>query len=378
MIKVFPRLLALICSAFLPSIGLAFDSSVWLSNLKSEVIRLGINERSYLHSVGRMRNSIMRSEDLFFVSAIDLEELDIRFLANGEVQVSKQLIQPYSRSPGSLTKNFNTGTESGCSSFIGKPPRVSLVVEESPIGGRTLTSRERNLKHHVSSLVKQRLSDTDLVKWSPENSNVSHYENLVRGNAWSQPRYRVSANVNYESTARGKISLVSANNPRTGFREPSNNSHISVNVELTEHGIPLETLKETVSLGQILPVSSLNIGANFNKSSRTELNNLVLRLNEFVADLTCYIHHSNLVVFTDGKLILDAGFDAGFYEGDELLMLPKESYLKKRGLLPGVDRLAIARIIKIDKYKSELEIQEGNVQIENGVEFSVRPLLDLI
>tara|TARA_B100001094_G_C17562116_1_gene498804 strand:- start:164 stop:415 length:252 start_codon:yes stop_codon:yes gene_type:complete len=83
-------------------------------------------------------------------------------------------------------------------------------------------------------------------------------------------------------------------------------------------------------------------------------------------------------VFTDGKLILDAGFDAGFYEGDELLMLPKESYLKKRGLLPGVDRLAIARIIKIDKYKSELEIQEGNVQIENGVEFSVRPLLDLI
>ena len=98
----------------------------------------------------------------------------------------------------------------------------------------------------------------------------------------------------------------------------------------------------------------------------------------FIEDLNCHLEHSNSVVFRDGKLTLEAGIDAGYFEGDELLMLPKTSYLTKRGLLSAVDVLAIARIIKIDKNQSELEIREGDVQLENGVEFSVRPLLDLI
>ena len=98
----------------------------------------------------------------------------------------------------------------------------------------------------------------------------------------------------------------------------------------------------------------------------------------FLDNLNCHLEHSNSVVFKDGKLTLAAGIDAGYYEGDELLLLPKASYFKKRGLLSAVDLLAIARIIKIDKNRAELEIREGDVQLENGVEFSVKPLLDLI
>ena len=94
MIKVFPQLLALLSLVSIPDLVVAEDNAVWLSNLKSEVLRLGINERSYIHSIGRMQNSIMHSEDLFFVSTLNLDELDIRLFSNGEVQVVKQQEKP--------------------------------------------------------------------------------------------------------------------------------------------------------------------------------------------------------------------------------------------------------------------------------------------
>jgi len=76
--------------------------------------------------------------------------------------------------------------------------------------------------------------------------------------------------------------------------------------------------------------------------------------------------------------VLDAGLDAGYTEGDHLLLMPKSSYFKKRGLLSGVEQIAIARIKKISDLKSELEVEQGAVGLENGVEFVVRPLLELI
>ena len=58
--------------------------------------------------------------------------------------------------------------------------------------------------------------------------------------------------------------------------------------------------------------------------------------------------------------------------------MPKSGYFKKRGLLSGVEQMAIARIKKISDLKSELEVEQGAVRLENGVEFVVRPLLELI
>jgi hypothetical protein len=46
--------------------------------------------------------------------------------------------------------------------------------------------------------------------------------------------------------------------------------------------------------------------------------------------------------------------------------------------LSGVEQMAIARIKKISDLKSELEVEQGAVRLENGVEFVVRPLLELI
>ena len=52
----------------LPISSNAQDSNEWLVNLKREVTRFAVTERAYLHTIARQRNSIMRDEDLFFVS----------------------------------------------------------------------------------------------------------------------------------------------------------------------------------------------------------------------------------------------------------------------------------------------------------------------
>ena len=379
MLKFFPRLLAKLLLVSISYPAVAQDKAVWLSNLKSEVLRLGIKERSYIHSIGRMQDSIIQSEDVFFISTLNLSELDIRFFPSGQVEIFKQHQKPDLEDASSVKKNLSRVSGEICSTFDRKPPRVSLVVT-NPIKrtGEALTSLERNLSRYVTLLVKEVLSNASSVRWSPDTGAGSRYDGLLRGNAWSRSRYSVSVGVNYETTSRGKISLTSFTNPKEGFREPGKKFHFSISVELSDYGKPIQVLKQSVFLTPIAPAANPNIAEIYSQDSRASLEKVALDLRVFLDNLNCHLEHSNSVVFKDGKLTLEAGIDAGYYEGDELLLLPKASYFKKRGLLSAVDLLAIARITKIDKNRAELEIREGDVQLENGVEFSVKPLLDLI
>ena len=379
MLNFFPRLLAKLILLSISYPAVAQDKAVWLSNLKSEVLRLGIKERSYIHSIGRMQDSIMQSEDVFFISTLNLSELDIRFFPNGEVEIFKQHQKPELEDASSAKKKLSRVSEEICSTFDRKPPRVSLVVTNPFKGtGEALSSLERNLSRYVTLLVKEILSNASSVRWSPDTGAGSRYDGLLRGNAWSRSRYSVSVGVNYETTSRGKISLTSFTNPKEGFREPGKKFQFSISVELSDYGKPIQVLKQSVFLTPIAPSANPNIAEIYNQDSRASLEKVALDLRVFLDNLNCHLEHSNSVVFKDGKLTLEAGIDAGYYEGDELLLLPKASYFKKRGLLSAVDLLAIARIIKIDTNRAELEIWEGDVQLENGVEFSVKPLLDLI
>ena len=379
MLKFFPRLLAKLLLVSISYPAVAQDKAVWLSNLKSEVLRLGIKERSYIHSIGRMQDSIIQSEDVFFISTLNLSELDIRFFPSGQVEIFKQHQKPDLEDASSVKKNLSRVSGEICSTFDRKPPRVSLVVT-NPFKrtGEALTSLERNLSRYVTLLVKEVLSNASSVRWSPDTGAGSRYDGLLRGNAWSRSRYSVSVGVNYETTSRGKISLTSFTNPKEGFREPGKKFHFSISVELSDYGKPIQVLKQSVFLTPIAPAANPNIAEIYSQDSRASLEKVALDLRVFLDNLNCHLEHSNSVVFKDGKLTLEAGIDAGYYEGDELLLLPKASYFKKRGLLSAVDLLAIARITKIDKNRAELEIREGDVQLENGVEFSVKPLLDLI
>ena len=53
----------LIVGLAFPSLSSAIELNSWLENLKREITRLGINERGYLHSIGRLRNSVLQDED---------------------------------------------------------------------------------------------------------------------------------------------------------------------------------------------------------------------------------------------------------------------------------------------------------------------------
>ena len=87
--KIYFLKFALVLGLGLPLPSNAQDSNEWLVNLKREVTRFAVNERAYLHSIARLSNSVMRDEDLFFVSVLDLEELEIRLLPDGRVSVSR-------------------------------------------------------------------------------------------------------------------------------------------------------------------------------------------------------------------------------------------------------------------------------------------------
>ena len=67
-------------------------------------------------------------------------------------------------------------------------------------------------------------------------------------------------------------------------------------------------------------------------SSPNELKELAVNIRSFLSELHCLANYSNLVVAVEGRLVLDSGTDAGFSEGDQLLLMPKSAYFKKRGL----------------------------------------------
>ena len=94
--KIYFLKFALMLGFGLPFPSNAQDSNEWLVNLKREVTRFAVNERAYLHSIARLSNSVMRDEDLFFVSVLDLEELEIRLLPDGRVYVSREEVGPAS------------------------------------------------------------------------------------------------------------------------------------------------------------------------------------------------------------------------------------------------------------------------------------------
>jgi hypothetical protein len=167
-------------------------------------------------------------------------------------------------------------------------------------------------------------------------------------------------------------------NPKLLFTGAYQSHQISVELQLHEGDIPIKKMKETLSLAEVDVEGRQSQEGRLRPDSQAELERLEASIGTFLSESKCLVKHSNMVVSIEGKLMLDAGIDAGYTEGDQLLLMPKSSYFKKRGLLPGVEQMAIARIRKINDLKSELEVEEGTVRLERGVEFIVRPLLELI
>ena len=79
-----------------------------------------------------------------------------------------------------------------------------------------------------------------------------------------------------------------------------------------------------------------------------------------------------------GKLYLEAGLDAGYFQGDKLILVPNRAYFSKRGLLAAADRIAVASISSIENHRASLEIVSGNFELEDGAEFNAKPILEVL
>jgi len=169
---------------------------------------------------------------------------------------------------------------------------------------------------------------------------------------------------------------LAALNPKYLWGEEPKRDQISVRLLFIDGNI---TIKEMVT-SFAMALSDLNSSRPIKKVSDSpdEMRKLAVQIKSFLSELHCLTNYSDQVVAVNGLLVLDSGTDAGLSEGDQFLLMPKSAYFRKRGLMSGVDQIAIARIKKINALQSELEIEEGKVRLEDGVEFFVRPLLELI
>ena len=360
----------------LPISSNAQDSNEWLVNLKREVTRFAVNERAYLHSIARQRNSIMRDEDLFFVSVLDLEELDIRLLPDGNVSVSREGLGSPSGRDTREGKHTANERAKRCSTGSENSPRLSLIVEGRDKLKQNPSARERKFLIHTHNFLDRALAKETSFRLSPYRKGASRYDNLLRGNGFSKYKHKLLVRVRYENTLR--TSAFSELNPKLLFTGAYQSHQISVELQLHEGDIPIKKMKETLSLAEVDVEGRQSQEGRLRPDSQAELERLEASIGTFLSESKCLVKHSNMVVSIEGKLMLDAGIDAGYTEGDQLLLMPKSSYFKKRGLLSGVEQMAIARIRKINDLKSELEVEEGTVRLESGVEFIVRPLLELI
>ena len=355
----------------------AQDSNEWLVNLKREVTRFAVNERAYLHSIARLSNSVMRDEDLFFVSVLDLEELEIRLLPDGRVSVSREEVGPASEREA-LKGGGDKAKEKleMCSNASENTPRLSLIVEGGDKLKQNPSSHERRFLRHTHNFLDRALAKEKSFRMLPYSKGVSRYDNLMRGNGFSKYKHKLLVSVYYEENLAGNV--FSKLNPKFLFSGAGQSHKVSVELKLHKDNVLVKKMRETLTLAEVSVQGQQSRAGRLRNSSQAQLDKLGERINAFLSESKCLVKYSNMAVAVKGKLVLDAGLDAGYTEGDQLLLMPKSGYFKKRGLLSGVEQIAIARIKKISDLKSELEVEQGAVGLENGVEFVVRPLLELI
>ena len=371
-----------------PLLGLetanAAELSSWLENLKREVTKLGVNEKGYLHSIGHMRNAVMKNESLLLVSEIRLEDLDINLLPNGGVEVFSS-----SREKGDipgLGVEADGTRRSKCENVPAFSPRLSFIKRtlDPSISDNNRTAIQQNLLAYVEHFVERRVLNNLNIGLSPYFDKGSRYGNLMKGGQFEESRHKLVVQASYNDPQ--KSSFWNPNNTkrqawggrkgRVIFREKKEGNHISIKLIFIDGNSELSEWSADVVVGD-----TFWNGRNSGKGSielSPRLEELTNEINYFLAGLYCSINYSNLVSTSGGKLILASGSDSGLTEGDQFLLMPKSGYLRKRGLLSGVDQIAIARIKTLSPLTSELEVEEGKISIEEGVEFFVRPLLELI
>ena len=371
----------------------AAELSSWVENLKREVTKLGVNEKGYLHSIGHMRNGFMKNESLLLVSEIRLEDLDINLLPNGGVEVFSSSRQK-GDIPGLGVEAEGT-RRSKCENVPAFLPRLSFIKRtiDPSISDNNRTANQQNLLAYVENFVERLVLDNLNIGLSPYSDKDSRYGNLMKGGQFEESRHKVFVEASYNDPQKSSVwksnntrrhawggrkgrVILRENKEENGDWRKKEGNYISIKLIFIDGNSVSSEWSADVVVGDTIWNRRSSGKSAIELSPRLE--ELANEINYFLAGLYCSITYSNLVSTSGEKLILASGSDSGLTEGDQFLLMPKSGYLRKRGLLSGVDQIAIARIKTLSPLKSELEVEAGKITIEEGVEYFVRPLLELI
>jgi len=338
-----------------------------VESIQAQIIDIGLSEKTFLHSVGRSTGSVMDAEESFFVTTVDLDNLEI-IIENG----SRARVQLKSESRGTRNRGSQPVQCKDKLSRGLRPPAVALIQSSTLSNSGSVA--ERNDARIFQAYVLEQFKSSSLMRGVRKIPNSSQYERLIAGGSWNEPSHEVRIHLQYDIGAPSK---------KLGQYKPSGSSKpyssSSPYLKLTFSADEHELKSSQIDVSEA-GVKSL-VAAAFSDSN-PEANPWVVEMNgqisQFIKDLSCLIDYPSLAQVKRGKLYLEAGLEAGYFEGDKVILIPNSAYFRKRGLLAASDRIAVASVSSIDNHRASLEVISGSFDLEDGAEFNVRPILELL
>lgn len=338
-----------------------------IESIKSQIIEIGLSEKTYLHSVGRAMGSIIESEESFFVTTVDLDNLEIRVENESSARV-----QIKTESPSSLHGDSHIAQ---CKGEVKRGSRLPAVaLRQSSTLPRSTSVAVLNGVELFQASVLEQFTSSSLIRSKRAIPNMSQYQKLLSGGSWGEFRNEVSIHFHYDAQLQARRS-----GQMSSWKTSKVNSSSEPFLELT-FSVDDHEMKSTRI--DVPEAEMKSLGASALSSSNPEVSPWLIKINDqigqFIEDLSCFVDYPSLVQVQKGKLYLEAGLDAGYFQGDKLILVPNRAYFSKRGLLAAADRIAVASISSIENHRASLEIVSGYFELEDGAEFNAKPILEVL
>ena len=316
-----------------------------LEQAKSGMIREGINESSYVRSVGLVNDGRVESDWTVYVSRMEFTD---RAIAAEAIEYSRDLSLPVEYS-GSYSVN-----------------------------GRSNAHIE-NMAQRVAGQLKDYFGTLDNIHLVDLNRNTSDYDNYSRQ---SFTAYREDATrlISHFTLVAGKPRKKPL---RFWIEEPGHFAYVS-SVRTVQGRVLVENYCDD---GEPLSMSwSAEIDASELRSSRyaaTYFREVVFAAGlEAIKDKLAHIfarcHDKSLrAVATQTGFSLPLGSAAGLVAGDRFLLIARPRLGESVGLMEAAELTSIAEIEKLGRHSSLLSVYVGSRNLRAGLEFDAKLLRSL-
>jgi len=348
--------------------GQKLEYQALLESIQTQIINIGLSEKTFLHSVGRITGSVIESEESFFVSTADLDNLDI-VVKDG----SKAIVQ---FSGGTPFYRERDQSPDQCVDRIRSTSYKRPLLEVRPTQDTTIfaSAQDANQEHLFQQYVLEQLISSDRIRVSQERVKGSQYQRLLAGGSWEEPSSVIlmkrSSTAQVQAGDTERLKSVRGNSLR-------DRNFVSLELAFFSKDRELKSALISASRAEIAFLDMAE-GSTSGFEAKPWVTKIRAEIEDFTHDLPCLIEYPSSAQVRNGKLHLNAGLNAGYLQGDKLILIPNREYFVGRGLLAASERIAIASINSIDANIASLNIISGNPELEDGAEFNVKPILEVL